>query len=152
MRAPRGTPIGAIRRVRFEDVAVSGARFPCGIEGIADAPVEDVTFRNIDIAAAGGGTREDALRVPEYRRETSLEVSYLGTLPAAGFYARHARRITIRDVSLRTAVPDARPMVALRNVEGAILDGIASPMPRDVVLDSRDSRDVALGDATTYGR
>jgi polygalacturonase len=152
MRAPRGTPIGAIRRVRFEDVAVSGARFPCGIEGIADAPVEDVTFRNIDIAAAGGGTREDALRVPEYRRETSLEVSYLGTLPAAGFYARHARRITIRDVSLRTAVPDARPMIALRNVEGAILDGIASPMPRDVVLDSRDSRDVALGDATTYGR
>lgn len=152
MRAPRGTPIGRIRRVRFEDVTVSGAhpRFPCGVEGIADAPVEDVSFRNIDIAAAGGGTREDAARVPEYRRETSLEVSYLGTLPAAGFYARHARRLTIRDVSLRTAAPDARPVVALRNVEGAIVDRIASQMRRDAVLDSRDSRDVALGDVTAW--
>ncbi|ATY33457.1 rhamnogalacturonidase [Sphingomonas psychrotolerans] len=153
MRAPRGTPVGRIRRVRFEDVTVSGAhsRFPCGVEGIADAPVEDVTFRNIDIAAQGGGTREDASRVPEYRRETSLEVSYLGTLPAAGFYARHARRLTIRDVSLRTAAADARPVIALRNVEGAIVDGIASPMLRDAVLDTRDSRDVALGEVTTWG-
>jgi polygalacturonase len=153
MRAPRGTPVGRIRRVRFEDIAISGAhpRFPCGVEGIADAPVEDLTFRNIDIAAAGGGTREDAARVPEYRRETSLEVSYLGTLPAAGFYARHARRLTIRDVSLRTAAADARPVVALRNVEGAIVDGIASPMRREAVLDSRDSRNIALGEVTSWG-
>jgi polygalacturonase len=153
MRAPRGTPVGRIRRVRFEDIAISGAhpRFPCGVEGIADAPVEDLTFRNIDIAAAGGGTREDAARVPEYRRETSLEVSYLGTLPAAGVYARHARRLTIRDVSLRTAAADARPVVALRNVEGAIVDGIASPMRREAVLDSRDSRNIALGEVTSWG-
>lgn len=152
MRAPRGTPVGRIRRVRFEDVTVSGAhpRFPCGVEGIADAPIEDVTFRNIDIAAQGGGTREDAARMPEYRRETSLEVSYLGTLPAAGFYARHARRLTIRDVSLRTAAPDARPVVALRNVEGAIVDRVASPMRREAVLDNRDSRDVALGEVTIW--
>ena len=152
MRAPKGTPVGRIRGVRFEDVTVSGAhpRFPCGVEGIADAPVEDVTFRNIHIAAQGGGTREDAARIPEYRRETSLEVSYLGTLPAAGFYARHARRLTIRDVSLRVAATDARPVVALRNVEGAIVDGVTSPMRRDAVLDSRDSSDVALGDVTRW--
>ncbi|WP_052508125.1 rhamnogalacturonidase [Sphingomonas hengshuiensis] len=153
MRAPRGTPVGRIRGVRFQDVTVSGAhpRFPCGVEGIADAPVEDVIFRDIDIAAQGGGTREDAARDPEYRRETSLEVSYLGTLPAAGFYARHARRLTIRNVSLRTAAADARPVVALRNVDGGIVDGIASPMPPEAVLDSRDSRAVALGKVTRWG-
>jgi polygalacturonase len=152
MRAPRGTPVGRIRRVRFEDVTVSGAhaRFPCGVEGIADAPVEDVTFRDIDIATAGGGTCEDAARVPEYRRETSLEVSYLGTLPATGFYARHARRLTIRDVSLRTATSDARPVIALRNVEGATVDRVTSPLQRNAVLDSRDSRDGALGDVTAW--
>ena len=152
MRAPRGTTVGRIRRVRFQDITISGAhpRFPCGVEGIADAPVEDVTFRDIDIAAQGGGTREDAARVPEYRRETSLEVSYLGTLPAAGFYARHARRLTIRNVTLRPAAPDARPVVVLRNVDGAIIDGIASPMRRDVVIDAVDSRDVALGSVATY--
>jgi hypothetical protein len=56
----------------------------------------------------------------------------------------------IRDVSLRTAAPDARPVVALRNVEGATVDRVASPMRRNAVLDSRDSRDVALGDVTAW--
>ncbi|WP_076068532.1 glycoside hydrolase family 28 protein [Sphingomonas montana] len=151
LRAPRGTTVGRIRGVRFDAIAISGARmrFPCGVEGIADAPVEDVTFRNIAIVAQGGGTRGDAERDPEYRRTTSLEVTYLGTLPGAGFYARHARRLTIRDISLRTERPDERPVVALRQVDGAILDGIVSQAPRNAVLDSRDGHAVALGMITT---
>lgn len=152
MRAPAGTTIGRVRQVRFEDIVVSGAdpRFPCGVEGIADAPVEDVSFAGIDIVAKGGGTREDAQRTPEYRRETSLEVSYLGTLPAAAVYARHARRLTVRDLRLRTEAPDQRPVVALRDVDGAVVDGIVSPMRRDAVIDARDSRNVALGDVATF--
>ncbi|MDQ0839915.1 rhamnogalacturonidase [Sphingomonas faeni] len=152
MRAPRDTPVGRVRRIRFDDISVANAdpRFPCGIEGIADAPVEDVTFRNIDIEAAGGGTTVDAARVPVYRRETSLEVSYLGTLPASGFYARHARRLTIRDVSVRIRAPDARPVVALRNVAGATIDGVVSSAVRGAVLNEQHSRDVALGRVTTF--
>ncbi len=152
MRAPRGTPVGRVRQVRFEDIVVSGAdpRFTSGIEGIADAPVEDVSFDGIEITARGGGTREDAQRTPTYRRETSLEVSYLGTLPAAGIYARHARRLTVRDLRLRTEAPDQRPVVALRNVEGAIVDGVASAVRRDGVMDARDSRNVAVGDVVTF--
>ncbi|MFD1786305.1 glycoside hydrolase family 28 protein [Sphingomonas floccifaciens] len=151
MRAPKGTPVGKVRRVRFDQISVTGAhpRYPCGVEGIADAPVEDVTFRDIDIVARGGGTREDAARVPEYRRETSLEVSYLGTLPAAGLYARHARRLTVRGFSLRTETPDARPVFALRNVAGAILDDIATPARREDVVDTKDSSAVALGQVAT---
>lgn len=143
MRAPRGTPVGAIRRVSFDNVQVSGAKaaFPCGVEGIADGRVEDVSFTNIHVASAGGGTAADAARDPDYRRETSLEVSYLKTLPAHGFYARHARRLTLRDCDFRVELSDARPAVALRQVDGAIIDGIASPQPvaKMVSLD-RDSR------------
>lgn len=43
---------------------------------------EDVTLTNVHVSSAGGGTEADAAREPEYRRETSLKVSYLGTLPA----------------------------------------------------------------------
>jgi len=151
LRAPRGTPAGKVRRVRFDQIGVTGAdrRFPCGVEGIADAPVEDVTFRDIDVVAKGGGTRDDAARVPEYRRETSLEVSYLGALPAAGLYARHARRLTVRGFSLRTETPDARPVIALRNVDGAIIDALSSPARRADAVDARDSGDVALGRVET---
>ncbi len=152
LRAPRGTPVGAIRRVRFEDVQVSGAdpRYPCGVEGIADAPVEDVRFTGIDVTSRGGGTAEDAARDPEYRRETSLEVSYLKTLPAQGLWARHARRLTVRDCRFAVDRPDARPTVALRNVQGAIVDGLTSSKPRAEAVSARDSSDVALGDVRVF--
>ena len=151
MRAPRGTPVGRIRRVRFDDIGVSGAnpRFPCGIEGIADGPVEDVTMTNIHVTSGGGGTKEDAAREPEYRRETSLEVTYLGTLPAFGFYARHARRVTLKDLHFATDRPDARPAVALREVDGAIIDGLVSPAPRAGAVDARRSKGVVVGTVTT---
>ncbi len=148
LRAPRGTPIGAIRRVRFDDVQVSGAdpRYPCGVEGIADGPIEDVSFSGVHVSSAGGGTAADAAREPEYRRETSLEVSYLKTLPAHGLWARHAKRLTVRDCTFSVDASDARPTVALRNVQGAIIDGLVSSKPRDAAVSQKDSSGVAVGD------
>lgn len=148
MRAPRGTSVGAIRRVRFEDVQVSGAdpRYPCGVEGIADGPVEDVSFRGIEVTSGGGGSAADAAREPEYRRETSLEVSYLKTLPAHGLWARHARRLSVRDCRFAVERADARPTVALREVQGAIIDGLVSSKPRETAVSARNSSGVTLGD------
>lgn len=147
MRAPRDTPIGRIRGVRFDDILVTGAdpRFACGVEGIADGPVEDVSFAGVEVVSAGGGSAADAAREPEYRRETSLEVSYLGTLPAYGFHARHARRLRLDDCSFRTDAPDARPAIALRHVDGAIIDGIAAPTPRARAVDARACKNVTIG-------
>ncbi|MEG3181128.1 rhamnogalacturonidase [Sphingomonas sp. LT1P40] len=148
LRAPKGTTIGAIRRVRFEDVQVSGAdpRYPCGVEGIADGPVEDVTFRGIDVASPGGGTTAEAARDPEYRRETSLEVSYLRTLPAHGLWARHAKRLTVKDCRFSVDKADARPTVALRHVQGAIIDELASSKPRGEAVTAKDSHGIAIVD------
>lgn len=148
MRAPKGTPIGKIRRVRFENVQASGIdpRFPCGVEGIADAPIEDVTFRGIDVTSPGGGSAADAAREPEYRRETSLEVSYLKTLPAHGLWARHAKRLTVSDCRFAVERPDARPTIALRNVAGAVIDGLVSSKPRDAAVSAKDSSSIAIGD------
>lgn len=153
LRAPKGTEVGAIRRVRFEEVQVSGAdpRYPCGVEGIAEGPVEDVTFAGIDVTSRGGGTAEDAARDPEYRYETSLEVSYLKTLPAHGLWARHAKRLTVRDCRFAVDRPDARPTIALRNVAGAVIDGLVSSKPRAEAVSARDSSGVALGDVQVLG-
>jgi polygalacturonase len=146
-RAPRGTGIGTVRRVRFDGVEVSGAdyRFPCGVAGLPSHPVEDISFTDIHVTSAGGGTPADAALVPEERPTASLEVSFMGTLPASGFYGRHADRLTLRDVAFAVARPDARPTVVLDDVRGAILGGIASPKPRDQVLATHSCSDVALG-------
>lgn len=146
-RAPAGTGIGTIRRVRFNDIEVSGAdsRFPCGVAGLPGHPIEDVSFTNVHVTSAGGGTAADAARTPEERPTASLEVSFMGTLPAFGFYGRHARRLTLRDVEFATERPDARPAIVLDDVQGAIIHGVISPKPRDAVLVTHDCSAVALG-------
>ncbi|HEX7850259.1 MAG TPA: glycosyl hydrolase family 28-related protein [Sphingomonas sp.] len=152
LRAPAGTTVGKCRRVKFSDINVSGAdsRYPCGVAGIADGPVEDVSFTNIDVTSRGGGTAEDAARVPEDRRATSLEVSFMGTLPAHGFFARHARRLILRDMTFRTEAPDARPTIVLDDVRGAIIDGIVSQRPRATAIDTRGSSDITTGDIRSF--
>lgn len=149
-RAPRGTPVGTIRRVRIDDVLVSGAdaRYPCGMEGLNESPIQDASFTNIDVTATGGGTAEDAARVPEYRHETSLEVSYLRTLPAAAFYARNARRLTLRDSVFRTQQPDARPGLWLSRVAGAIVDDVATMQPAEQAVSMQDSSEITVGGMT----
>lgn len=152
LRAPAGTPVGKCRRVKFSDINVSGAdpRYPCGVAGIVDGPIEDVSFTNIDVTHRGGGTAEDAARVPEDRRVSSLEVSFMGTLPAHGFFARHARRLTLRDMTFRTEAPDARPTIVLDDVRGAIIDGIVSQRPRATAIDARGSSDITTGDIRSF--
>ena len=34
-----------------------------------------------------------------------------GTLPASGFYVKHARNVTFENVTVRTAKPDKRPEI-----------------------------------------
>jgi len=146
-RAPEGTGVGTVRRVRFDNIEVSGAdrRYPCGIAGLPGHRVQDVSFSNIHVASAGGGTAADAALVPPERPTASEEVSFMGTLPAFGFYARHAERLTLRDVEFTVEQADARPAIVLDDVQGAIIDEVMSPKPLDSVLATHDCSGIALG-------
>jgi polygalacturonase len=125
LRAPEGTTVGACRRVRFDNIQVSGAdgRYPCGVQGIPDVPVIDVSFSNLHVVSSGGGTAEDAARTPKEKRETSLEVSFMGTLPAYGIYARNVRGLSVKDCTFAVERPDARPAIVLDDVKSGLIDG-----------------------------
>lgn len=152
-RAPKGAGVAKVRRVRFTDIQVSGARteFPCGVVGIPDGIIDDVSFRGVHVSAAGGGTEADANRTVPERRNSSLEPSFMGILPAHGLYARHVRNLSVVDCGFDTATSDARPAVVLENVNGAVIDRITSPKPREVaVRASADSRNIAIGSVQTF--
>ncbi|MDV6330371.1 glycoside hydrolase family 28 protein [Asticcacaulis sp. 201] len=127
LRAPEGTSVGACRRVRFDSIQVSGAdgRYPCGVQGIPDAPVMDVSFRDVHVVSSGGGTAEDAARTPKEKRESSLEVSFMGTLPAYGLYARNVRGLALTGCTFEVEKPDARPAIVLDDVKGGVINGFA---------------------------
>ncbi|MFT4075963.1 MAG: glycosyl hydrolase family 28-related protein [Asticcacaulis sp.] len=142
LRAPAGTAVGTCRRVRFDNIDVSGAdgRYPCGVQGIPDAPVMDVSFSKLHVVSAGGGTAEDATRTPKEKRETSLEVSFMGPLPAYGFYGRNVRGLNLRDCQFDVEKADARPAIVLDDVKGGRIEGFAASQ-----IVQKNGTDIAIG-------
>ncbi|NWK98358.1 glycoside hydrolase [Sphingobium lactosutens] len=150
-RAPRGNGPSKVRRVRFSDINVSGAPGPyaCGIIGNPGEPIEDVSFSNVHVRSAGGGSEADARRVIPERPASSLEPSFMGAFPAHGLYVRHARNISLRDVSFDVETADARPAILFDDVQGAMVDGLRSRQPRDNAIRSTASSGIQIGDIQT---
>lgn len=147
MRGPEGVPVGAIRRVNISNVVVgyAASRAASIISGIPGHPVEDVNLSNIRIlykggdgpvpnaqkAGAGrGGNRRadgrgpdrapappDPFGVPEIE-DGYPEPTMFGSLPAYGFYVRHARRVTVDQMDLSTMTDDPRTPIMLFDVAG----------------------------------
>jgi polygalacturonase len=118
-RAPKGAPIGAIRRVNISNVIVSDAnsQYASIIAGLKDHDIEDVRLSNIRIHYKGGGTKEDALRQVPENEKNYPEPSMFGVLPAYGFYIRHAKGITFDNVEVSFANNEARPAFVLDDVK-----------------------------------
>ena len=129
LRGPEGTAVGAIRRVAICNVTFSGAnaRYGSILSGIPGHPLEDVLISNVRGVQNGGGTEQSARRRPEELAEHYPEPSMFGEMPSWGLYARHAVGLTVRDVSLRLARPDARPCVVLDDVEASRFSDLEIP-------------------------
>ncbi len=119
-RAPANTPIGAIRRVNISNFVVSDAdsRYASIIAGLNGHDIEDVKLSNIRIYFKGGGTSEDAKREVPENEKNYPEPSMFGTLPAYGFFVRHARGISFDNVEVSFAKDEARPAFVLNDVKG----------------------------------
>jgi polygalacturonase len=137
----KSLPTGTFRNVRFsniratvpenahplahEVVRMPGELRSCiNITGLPGHPVEGVTFSNVHITYAGGGTAAEAARrdVPEMA-DHYPEYHMFGTLPAYGLYARHARGLTLQDVRFDLARPDLRPAIVCDDVADLELSG-----------------------------
>jgi len=119
-RAPEGTPLAKIKRIIIDNVVVSDAHseYASIIAGLAESQIEDVRLSNIRIHYKGGGTREDALREVPENEKNYPEPSMFGTIPAYGFYIRHAKGISFDNVEVSFAGDEARPAFLLENVKG----------------------------------
>ncbi len=164
LRGPRGTTVGALRRIAISNVVVSDAdpRYPSIISGIPGHPVEGVTLSNGRILSRGGLGMEQVARqpaelvntfffpeplprdpyaVPE-RENAYPEPSMFGLLPAYGLYVRHARALRVSGAELGFQDEDRRPAFVLRDVQGAEFHDVraqkATGVPTFVVEDVTD--------------
>ena len=110
---------------------------PCGIVGLPDHVITNVTLRNIKIKFPGGGNKFYAYRgvtpaeldsIPEMPKSYP-EFSQFRELPAWGFYIRHAKGVTLENVELIAQKPDYRPAVVLDDVHDITFDNVTYDEP-----------------------
>ena len=124
-------PPGTLRDVTIKNVRAGRVgRIGVLVNGIPGHNVENLTLENIAITLPGGGTAEDApLPLPE-KEAAYPEMNMFGkVLPAYGFYLRHVRGVTFKNVRTSLATPDARPEKIFIDVEGVVPAGFAPPSP-----------------------
>jgi polygalacturonase len=134
LRGPKGTGdqstvVGTLQRVLISNISCynSAAKFGSNITGIPGYTVKDLKIADIFVQNAGGGTEADAKVVVPEKENAYPEPGMLGTLPAYGFYFRHAERLELSHVEVQPAAPDARPCIYTDDVHRADFISITAP-------------------------
>ncbi len=174
MRAPEGTPVGAIRRVRISHVIASDVdpRYGSILSGIPGYPIEDVQLSHITIQYRGGLTLDHVAKQPAdlvntfffraqggvpprepyatpEREKEYPEPSMFGLLPAYGFFIRHAKGIELDHVRISYAKEDLRPAFVLEDIEGIeLLDVTARKAPGALGMRLKDLRGFVVRGST----
>lgn len=147
-RTPGLTTASRVRNILISNVIADGVGRMSGIQimGMPDVPVEGVRLDNIRLISEGGGTAEDAARVPKELGTGYPEPRNLGILPAYGIYARHVKDLELANITTSFEKPDLRPAAAFTDVDGLQIDNfdpqIATGVAAAVI--SPDVRDVSI--------
>ena len=105
---------------------------PAPICGIPGNYIEDVLLENIRIVYPGRASKGMAY-IPLWRKgdvpeqiDKYPEFTMFGELPSWGFYLRHVRGITFRNVQLSLEADDFRPAIVEEDVEGLFLENCST--------------------------
>ncbi len=122
MRSPEGTPVGSMKRILLSNINVFNAdsRYSSIISGIPGYTIKEVTLSNIHIWYQGGYSEADSRREIPEQEKAYPEPWMFGTIPASGFFVRHARHITFDNVNFHFLEPDGRPLYVTEDVEGIV--------------------------------
>jgi polygalacturonase len=72
---------------------------------------------SIYLGQLGGGKSAWAALEPPEKPAGYPEADMFGTLPATGFFLRHARNLQLSNIEIATEAPDARPSIWADEVE-----------------------------------
>lgn len=104
--------------------------FPSSITGFPGHYVENITLENIEIIYPGKGNDGLAYSpisrlhlVPENESDYP-EFSMFGELPAWGFYMRHVKGLTLKNITLKAEAKDYRPAYVFDDIVGLTMEEI----------------------------
>jgi polygalacturonase len=113
--------IGNIHAVTLHNIRIRNAgKTGCSITGLPDHPVNNICLSNIILEQSGGATQENMNVKIEEKTADYPEATMFGTLPAYGFYIRHAENITFDGIEFAVTNEDARPALFIDDVKNSI--------------------------------
>jgi hypothetical protein len=123
-----GATVGTIKNVHLQNVTITdcvpGRQGPVQasvISGWKNSGFENITLENVSIHYPGGDTNTAAADiVPPYPKDYSPKS--LGPRPASGFYIRHVKGLTFKNVQITYDQPEARPPLVVSDADGLTLD------------------------------
>lgn len=114
----RGGPTGpgSIRNVTIANFVARRASVAARITGLAGHPVENVNLSDVSVSFRKPG--ETAEELKQFPGTTFLPQA------AFGLVIRHANRVALTGVRMRSEVPDQRPAMVAEEVGGLTVDGV----------------------------
>lgn len=113
---------------------------PSSIVGIPGNYIENVIIEDVVIRYPGRASKGMAY-VPLWRLDSVPEeinsypeFSMFGELPSWGFYVKHARNITFKNLTLKLSNDDFRPAFVFDDVENVKLEGLYLPIELNQIV------------------
>jgi polygalacturonase len=133
-RGPEGTKTGTLRNVSISNVIATDIDAKSGVQitGIPERSIEGVRLQNIQLVFKGGGTTNDAQRVPPELETGYPEPTRFGIMPAYGLFARHVRNLEIAGFRVAFEKEDLRPPMVCEDVDGLEIDNFKAQVAKDV--------------------
>ncbi len=120
MRGPKEIVPGSMKRILISNIVSSNAvaEYPSIISGVPGSLIEDIKISDMYLHQLGGGTKEWAALEPPEKENAYPEATMFGTLPARGFFLRHARNLEFSNVEIASEKSDERPAFWIHDVQG----------------------------------
>ena len=121
-RGPDVKQPSRMRNVLISNVTADGVSAESGIQifGLPEQPIEGLRLENIRLICKGGGTEEQAKKMP-----AELGTGYpepRGVMPAYGVFARHVRGLELANITLSVEKADQRPAMVCSDIDGLEVD------------------------------
>jgi polygalacturonase len=133
-RTPNLTTSSRMKNILISNIVATGIDSQSGIQiaGLPEQPIEGLRLENIRLIFNGGGTANDAARVPP-----ELGTGYpepRGNMPAYGLFARHVKGLELANFNLSFKTNDFRPAITcsdvigleINNFKAQVADGVAA--------------------------
>jgi len=134
-RGPDSLTLGSVRNITISHLIATVADSMSGVHitGLPGNDVENVRLQDIRITFKGGGTKEDALRVPPELDRGYPEPKRIGITPGYGLFARHVRGLELADVHFDFQLPELRPAMVCVDVDGLQIENFKAKIAGGVV-------------------